>query len=420
MARPLKYLHTGDLHLGLSLRKVSREDEQQKMLDWIVSVTLMESVDVILIAGDVFDVANPSVTAREMFFGFLEQLIDIPTLSHIVITAGNHDSAGQLNALCPVTRRLGIHIVGGIVNRDETWNDWIIPIEIDGTVEAVVNAIPYISEYRLGIRWTSDQVGKSLAVVRQALRSVYTEMGELAAQKYGNIPLIGMGHLTAMDENYALGDMPRSIHRIIDKGLDGEIFGDDYTYVALGHIHRKYKIRGNANAWYCGSPLPCSISEAEDGSQRGVWIIESNGDPKERPRPREVICPVWRQMIRWQGSESDLESFLRNLTWENDQFPPFLYLEVETTSSARVAQTFNDVINTLNKEGVETPLKGKIEARRTQKAIEEDHSYELCDPEALLRPLDLFKDFIRFKEGTEATPEQIKCFAELLERNTHP
>ena len=418
MARSLKYLHTGDLHLGLSLRKISREDEQQKMLEWIVSVTKKESVDVILIAGDVFDVANPSVTAREMFFQFLEQLIDISTLSHIVITAGNHDSAGQLNALCPVTRRLGIHIIGGTVNRNESWNDWIIPIEIDGQVEAVVNAIPYISEYRLGIRWTSDQVGKSLAVVRQALRSVYTEMGKLAVELYGKIPLVGMGHLTAMDENYALGEMPRSIHRIIDKGLDGEIFGNDYAYIALGHIHRKYRIRGSANAWYCGSPIPCSISEAEDGSLRGVWIVESSGDPTERPKPKEVLSPIWRQMIRWSGNESELESYLRNLHW-GMQLPPFLYLEVETTSSARVVQTYNDVIKTMSAEGVPTPFKGKIVARRSQSSTSEDHSLELCDPDALLRPLDLFKDFVRFKEGMEPTSEQIKCFTELLDKNNH-
>jgi exonuclease SbcD len=414
MSKSLKVLHTGDLHLGLSLRKISREDEQQKMLDWLVSVIQREEIDVLLIAGDVFDVANPPTVAREMFFNFLEQLVDVPTLDHVVITAGNHDSAGQLNALCPVTRRLGIHILGGITNRDETWNDWIIPIQIDGEVKAVVNAIPYISEYRLGIRWTSNQVGRSLAVIRDALRSVYEEMAAEAKVRYGDVPLIAMGHLTAMDEQYNLGEMPRSIHRIIDKGLDGEIFGDQYTYVALGHIHRKYKVRGTANAWYCGSPMPCSISEAEDGSSRGVWLFELNGDPTERPLPRAELSPTWRQLIRWQGKEADMEDYLRSLTWPAEQLPPFLYLEVETASSSRVNQTFNDVINTLAQEGLPTPLKGKLDSKRTQQAIQDADEYDLCDPDALLRPLDLFQDFVRFKEGVDATPEQIKYFAELL------
>ena len=417
MSRPLKLLHTGDLHLGLTLRRISREDEQQKMLDWIVSVIREEEVDVLLIAGDVFDVANPPISARTMFFNFLEQLVDMPSLSHVVITAGNHDSAGQLNALCPVTRRLGIHIVGGVENRSDSWNDWIIPIDIDGEVCAVVNAIPYISEFRLGIRWTSDQVGKSDAVIRRALKSVYSEMADLAKERHGDVPLIAMGHLTAMDEHYNLGEMPRSIHRIIDKGLDGEIFGNNYSYIALGHIHRKYKVRGEANAWYCGSPMPCSIAEAEDGSERGVWTVSLSGNAIERPLPQASLAPVWRQMIRWQGPESKMDDYIQTLTWDGEQLPPFLYMEVETTSSARVTQRFNDIIQTMSQAGLKTPLRGKIEGRLTEKAIEEDVDYDMGNPEALLRPLELFQDFVRFKEGTEATSEQIQLFSELVQKH---
>lgn len=418
MTRPLKILHTGDLHLGLSLRRVSREEEQQMMLDWIVKVTREQAVDVLLIAGDVFDVANPPNSARTMFFNFLEQLVDTQTLSHVVITAGNHDSAGQLNALCPVTRRLGIHIVGGVENRSDSWNDWIIPIDIDGEVCAVVNAIPYISEFRLGIRWTSDQVGKSHAVIRKALKSVYGEMADLARERHGNVPLIAMGHLTAMDEQYNIGEMPRSIHRIIDKGLDGEIFGDRYVYIALGHIHRKYKVRGEANAWYCGSPMPCSIAEAEDGSERGVWVIPLSGDAEERPLPCAMLAPVWRQMIRWQGPESKMQEYILNLTWDNAELPPFLYMEVETTSSARVTQRFNDIVQSMVQDGVKPPLKGKIEGRLTEQAIEEDIEYDMGNPEALLRPVELFTDFVRFKEGTDATEEQIRLFSALVNKHS--
>ena len=418
MSKSLKVLHTGDLHLGLTLRRVSREEEQQRMLDWIAKVTREQEVDLLLIAGDVFDVANPPTSARTMFFNFLEQLVDIETLSHVVITAGNHDSAGQLNALCPVTRRLGIHIVGGVENRSDSWNDWIIPIEIDGEVRAVVNAIPYISEFRLGIRWTSDQVGKSHSVIRKALKSVYSEMAELGRERYGDIPLIAMGHLTAMDEQYNLGEMPRSIHRIIDKGLDGEIFGEKYSYVALGHIHRKYKVRGEANAWYCGSPMPCSIAEAEDGSERGVWVVSLSGDSGERPAPQAVLAPIWRQMIRWQGPESQMEDYILNLKWSEEELPPFLYMEVETTSSARVTQRFNDIVQSMVQDGVKPPLKGKIEGRLTEQAIEEDVDYDMGNPEALLRPVELFQDFVRFKEGVDATAEQVRLFSELVSKHS--
>ena len=85
--------------------------------------------------------------------------------------------------------------MGGVENRSDSWNDWIIPIDIDGEVCAVVNAIPYISEFRLGIRWTSDQVGKSHAVIRKALKSVYSEMADLARERHGECSVDSDGSL---------------------------------------------------------------------------------------------------------------------------------------------------------------------------------------------------------------------------------
>ena len=140
---------------------------------------------------------------------------------------------------------------------------------------------------------------------RKALKSVYSEMADLARERHGDVPLIAMGHLTAMDEQYNLSEMPRSIHRIIDKGLDGEIFGGSVCIHRFGAYPSKVQVRGEANAWYCGSPMPCSIAEAEDGSERGVWVVPMSGDPDERPLPVAMLAPIWRQMIRWQGPESE-------------------------------------------------------------------------------------------------------------------
>ena len=123
-------------------------------------------------------------------------------------------------------------------------------------------------------------------------------------------------------------------------------------------------------------------------------------------------------MIRWQGLESKLEEFLFNLKWDDSQLPPLLYLEVETTSTARVTQRFNDIVQIMSQDGVSPPLKGKIEGRLTNQAIEEDVKYDLGNPEALLRPIELFKDFVRFKEGIEASEEQIRLFSSLVNKHS--
>ena len=139
------------------------------------------------------------------------------------------------------------------------------------------------------------------------------------------------------------------------------------------------------------------VSRSRRCSSRGVWLFELNGDPTERPLPRAELSPTWRQLIRWQGKESDLEDYLKDLTWPSEQLPPFLYLEVETASSSRVNQLFNDVINTLAQEGLPTPLKGKLDSKRTQQAIQDSDEYDLCDPDALLGLWIYFKTLFVLK-----------------------
>ena len=95
-----------------------------------------------------------------------------------------------------------------------------------------------------------------------------------------------------------------------------------------------------------------------------------------------------------------------------------MYLEVETTSSTRVTQRFNDIVQTMVQDGVAPPLKGKIESRLTELTFEKHGEFDMGDPDALLRPVELFKDFVRFKEGTDATEEQIRLFSALVNKHS--
>ena len=235
-------------------------------------------------------------------------------------------------------------------------------------------------------------------------------MAKDARAQYGDVPLVGMGHLTAMDEHYDIGEFPRLVHMIIKNGLDGHVFGDDYCYVALGHIHRKYKVRGNANAWYCGSVIPCSISEAEDGSRRGVWVFELSGDKNERPQPKEVLAPCFRKLIRWTGSDKEVEAFLTELCWEED-LSPIVYLEVETQSALALDKQVNSVLESLDPKPHVVEIKSKIaQSRQLSKSSE----HRVTDPDVLTRPIDLFKDFHRYKEGVDADEKDVALFASLI------
>ena len=407
----MKILHTGDLHIGQTLRKHNREAEHKAFLDWLHQTIVEQEINLLLIAGDVFDSANPSIQSQKLFFEFLANLDQSPHLSDVIITAGNHDSAGRMVSWCPLTQKLGIHIIGADANRSEEWFDWIIPIKNDlDEVEAAVIAVPYVSEYRLGIKWTSRNISEQAGLIKQAIRALYDDMVTEARKRYGDVPLIGMGHLTAMDEQYELGESPQLIHMIIKEGLDGKVFGDQFCYIALGHIHRKYKVRGEANAWFCGSPIPCSISEAEDGSKRSVWKLELEGkDASQRPQPEPLFTPEFRQLIRRSCRNSQLEEVLATLQW-SEEFPPFLYLQVETDSANNTTQTIREIVDQLENSPIIVDVKTQISKRE----ISKDSEHEICDPDALANPMSLFRSFYTFKEGVAAEEDMEKRFQELL------
>ena len=407
----MKFLHTGDLHIGQTLRKISRVKEHTAMLAWLEKVIREEKIEVLLIAGDVFETSDPSVQSQTIFFNFLARIEEISDLGTVIITAGNHDSAARMKAWCPVTKKLGIHIVGAASNKGKDWLDWIIPIQDSaGEVCVAVNAIPFLSEFRLGIRWNSNAVVDKETLFKEELSAVYREMAEKARDRYGDVPLIGMGHLTAMDENYDVGEFPRLVHMIIKNGLDGKVFGKQYSYVALGHIHRKYKVRGAANAWYCGSVVPCSIAEAEDGSRRGVWIFDIDGNKDSRPEPTEIVAPCFRQLVRWIGTDKEVESFLREFSWEED-CSPIVYLEVETDSARKVDKLVNEVLAELNPRPYVVEVKSKLsQQRKAAKSTE----HEVTDPEALTRPMELFQAFHKYKEGVEVDEKMLQLFKTLV------
>jgi exonuclease SbcD len=118
----MKILHTSDWHLGHSLHDHSREAEHQAFLAWLLDTLEVESVDALLICGDVFDNANPAAQSQALWYRFLaEAQHRLPGLD-IVVIGGNHDSAARLDAPDPLLRALRVRVVGGL------------PYENDGTI----------------------------------------------------------------------------------------------------------------------------------------------------------------------------------------------------------------------------------------------------------------------------------------------
>ena len=111
-------IHTGDLHIGQNLHRISRLNEHRAMLAWLHQQLLQQKAHLLLISGDIFDYSLPTAKAQRVFYEFLGGLDSIPSLRTVIITAGNHDSAHLLQAISPVMKRIGIHVIGADKNRN--------------------------------------------------------------------------------------------------------------------------------------------------------------------------------------------------------------------------------------------------------------------------------------------------------------
>jgi exonuclease SbcD len=137
----MKILHTADWHLGHRLHEQSQVEEQTLFLQWIEQYIIDNDIDVLLISGDIFDTGSPSNQSLEMYYSFLVQL-KATNCSSVVITGGNHDSAGTLNAPKHLLDALSIKVVGKATEHIE---DEVFEIEANGE-KVIIGAVPYLRD----------------------------------------------------------------------------------------------------------------------------------------------------------------------------------------------------------------------------------------------------------------------------------
>jgi DNA repair protein SbcD/Mre11 len=323
----LRILHTSDWHLGSSLESASRDEEHRRFLEWLLVTLRDEAIDVLLVAGDVFQYAQPSAEAQRLYYRFLSRVGRETSVRQIVVIGGNHDSASRLDAPREVLDALRIHVVGGLVGEQASWDRCLCPIERPGGgVDAVVLAVPFVHEFRLGIRTTGRSPAEITADFREAFSNLYRHLADLAEQRWPGAPLIATGHLTCVGAQ--AGEYGTEIHQVgTIGGLPGDIFDPRLEYIALGHIHRMFPVEGT-RARYSGSPLAMNVVEAR--SQRFVIRIEL--DPSlpagQRATTHKILVPTWREIIEISGPTEVVLGKLRALQ-STHELPPFVYVSLE-------------------------------------------------------------------------------------------
>lgn len=350
----MKILHTADWHLGKKLHKHDLIKDHQLFLDWLINLIQEQSIDLLLISGDIFDLANPPIEARTMYYWFLRQMIQ--QKCKIIITGGNHDSAMMLDAPKEILQLLDIKVVGGATN----------PIENEIVVleNLAVCAVPYLRDADLRQAIEGETGSSRVENVRLGIKKHYDELADICQQKYPNLPTIAMGHL------YANGSISSESEREIQIGnlasVDGNDFSKTFDYVALGHIHRPQIIAGNDRIRYSGSPIPLSFSEKND--QKIILILEVLANKVQEITSVDV--PKFRELKRISGTLENVKSKL--ISFKNES-PLKAFLEVEVIEESfnpLIIKELNDLINVFDDENA-IVLKHKISFKNEVKSSEE-------------------------------------------------
>ncbi len=268
----LRLFHTADWHLGHHLHGVSRQQEHQQFLDWLLQELHDKQADALIVAGDIFDSANPSSAAQSQLYAFLVKAKTRQPQLDIILIGGNHDSATRLDAPSSILKALGITVVGGLTQADQSTIDWerlLIPLtNAQGEIKAWCGAMPFLRNADLSVNVVTDL--ESLQPEQQntdplisGVKTLYAELVAQLQQKAVNSEnLILTGHCYMV--NGAISELSeRKILGGNQHALPVDCFPANIAYVALGHLHLAQKVGPNEHIRYSGSPIPLSFDETD-------------------------------------------------------------------------------------------------------------------------------------------------------------
>ncbi|WP_455961356.1 exonuclease SbcCD subunit D [Bacteroides bouchesdurhonensis] len=256
----IRILHTADWHLGQTFFGYDRTEEHTIFLDWLAKEICDKEIDALIIAGDVFDVSNPSAASQRMYYQFIYRVTAENPNLQIVIVAGNHDSAARLEAPLPLLQAMRTEVRGVVRKQDggEIDHDHLI-IELKnrrGEVELLCMAVPFLRQGDYPVVQTD---GNPYA---EGVRKLYTQLLQRTwERRKGGQSIMAIGHLQATGSEIAEKDYSE---RTVIGGLEcvsPEVFSEQIAYTALGHIHKAQRVSGRENVRYSGSPIPMSFAE---------------------------------------------------------------------------------------------------------------------------------------------------------------
>ncbi len=421
----MRILHTSDWHLGRSLDQVSRIDEQRDFIDYLCKLADEQEIELLLIAGDIFDTYNPSAAAEELFYSAIDRLNNGGKRA-IVVISGNHDNPERLCAASPLASKRGIFLLGypgsyageykdidtvtfgggaedncdrneaqklddvSIADSGPGWMELSLP-DCDHT--ALIITMPYPSESRLEELLTVEADEAALQkAYSDKIGSIFSTLAEKFRDDTVNLII---AHL------FLLGGASSESERTLQVGgaltVNPDVIPEKTHYTALGHLHRPQEIRGaSCPTFYAGSPLAYSFSESD--YSKAVMIIDAV------PGEEAVVTPVYldcgKPLRRWFADEGIGQS----IKWCEEGKDSNAWVDLEIATDRPFTIEEQKTLRQLHRGII------NIRPRMKNNAVE---SFDPMSREG--RKIDeLFKDYYKYRMGAEIPDELMKAFLEIV------
>jgi exonuclease SbcD len=401
----MRILHTSDWHLGKTLENISRLEEQQDFIDTLCHLAEEEKVDLVLVAGDIFDTYNPSAAAEELFYGAMERL-NAGGKRAVVVIAGNHDNPERLCAASALAYKDGIILLGYPASNagDYTVEDEGIRITDSGpgwlelqlpgcSCPAVILTMPYPSESRLEQVLSEEAKEGTLSkAYSDRIAGIFQNLSKKFREDTVNLVV---AHL------FLAGGKESESERTIQVGtamtVNPSALPANAHFAALGHLHRPQQMKAApCPAYYSGSPLAYSFSEAD--YTKALYVIDAQpGVPAD---VKTVYLNCGKPLRKWSAKEGIGQA----LQWCEEGRDKNAWVDLEI---------YTDRILTAEEQKHMRELHPGIINIRPVLRTEAGESLQPESREG--RKIDeLFREYYRYRLGTDIHDELMAAFLEVL------
>lgn len=381
----MRILHTADWHLGKVLKGRERTPEIRQALQALLELVRSERIELVLVAGDLFDRSVVSTEAEfaafEFFLGLRE--LGVPAL----VIAGNHDSRDRLEALSPLLSLTGATVFGNLRFAEQ-----------GGVVEALgarVALLPFLSERRL-VKAGDLLQGDSADWKRTYGHSLELILRNLATGFSADLNLL-MAHLTV--EGGQLGGGEFTFHTTNSYAIPKSAFPLSLSYVALGHLHRQQQVSEAPVAWYAGSLIQLDFGESENSNQ-GALIVEL--EPGQQPQIHPIRARWGRPLKTFRLSRETLDR-----RWEEIRaFPGYSKIVIEGPGNAALRERLFKELPDLLEVEFHSP---EVEVKDPTPVDTENLDW-----------VEAYAEYRRTTTAKEASPELLEAFRQVYEEAHAP